>query len=237
MTEGASRADEQEDVWKPRCLTIELLSDSTFGRGGGTAGEVDVDVDHDETGLPLINGKEIHGLLRDAWLSMSAQFGEPHNTAALSLLGAAGDLLDSAILRIGDALMPPDVRKWSRFAVNRKARPLSADQILRSLTDVRRQTAQSRETGAPETTTLRAIRVVRLGSTFEAPLRWSRAPQPLELGVLAASALAVRHGGLGRNRGKGALRITLDAAAGETNSPERRLARTRELTNRLRDDQ
>ena len=54
----------------PQTLHMELLSDATFGRGEGTAGQVDTEVEHDEFGIPYIGGKAVRGLLRDTWLSM-----------------------------------------------------------------------------------------------------------------------------------------------------------------------
>ena len=45
-------------------LTIELLTDTTFGRGDGVAGLVDEEVEHDsQTGLPIIRGRTLKGLL------------------------------------------------------------------------------------------------------------------------------------------------------------------------------
>ena len=193
----------------PERLTVELLSDTTFGRGEGTAGAVDVEVDHDACGLPFVHGKVLHGLLRDAWLSMRRHFPELADSAR-GLLGTEGDLAESAVLRLGAGLLPEDVRLWVRYAVGRAEEPLRPEQILHTLTAVRRQTAQSRLTGAALEPTLRCSRVVLRGLTFEAPLTWLSPPEPGHLQCLALCALAVRHAGLGRNRGRGFVRLTLD---------------------------
>ena len=194
----------------PGNITITLLSDATFGRGEGTAGEVDVEVEHDQDGLPFIGGKVLHGLLRDTWLSMKDCFPDLQD-AAKSVLGREAALQDEeAILKIRDAVLPDDVQAWTRYAVRRKSHPLRPEQILRSLTDVRRQTAQSRVTGAPEETTLRASRTIVRGITFEAPLAWRQVSTTEQQQVLALCALGTRHGGLGRNRGRGFLEMTLD---------------------------
>lgn len=194
---------------EPKSLTIMLLSDTTFGRGEGTAGEVDVEVEHDKDGLPFIGGKVIHGLLRETWLSMRPAFPNLEQ-AATQVLGPEADLQETALLRIGDALLPDDVRQWVCYAVNRQREALRTKQILNSLTDTRRQTAQSRRTGAPEETTLRASRVVLRKTVFFASLTWFRPPDKNHLQVLALCVLGTRHGGLGRNRGRGFLQITLD---------------------------
>ncbi len=202
---------------EPKKLTICLLSDTTFGRGEGMAGMVDVEVEHDKCGLPFIGGKVLHGLLRDTWLSMWTSF-KGLESAAKLVLGqeAILDPTEEAILEIKDAVLPDDVQDWVRYAVHRKTNPLRPEQILSSLTDIRRQTAQSRETGAPEKTTLRASRVVVRGISFQAPLIWRRPPMPDEKKVLALCALGTRHGGLGRNRGRGFLQLTLDGDIAKT---------------------
>ena len=46
-------------------LRITLVSDATFARGDGVAGEVDQEIDHDRDGFPRINGKRLNGLLKD----------------------------------------------------------------------------------------------------------------------------------------------------------------------------
>ena len=130
----------------PQALVIELLSDTTFARGEGTAGVVDVEVDHDDLGLPVVRGKRLHGLLRDAWLSMRRHFPELAQ-AACRVLGEEADLDERSILRIGDGTLPEEVRTWVRYAVGREGHPLRPEQVLTTLTDVRRQTAVSRATG------------------------------------------------------------------------------------------
>ena len=193
----------------PQTLVIELLSDTTFARGEGTAGIVDVEVDHDDLGLPLLRGKRLRGLLRDAWLSMRVHFPEL-SEAACRVLGEEADLNEQSILRIGDGTLPDDVRSWACYAVGRESHPLRPEQVLATLTDVRRQTAVSRATGAPEETTLRSSRVVLRGVQFVASLHWLMEPGRNEIRCLALCALALRQGGWQRNRGRGFLRVTID---------------------------
>jgi hypothetical protein len=189
----------------PRSLQIRLLSDTTFARGSGTPGEVDVEVEHDpRTGLPLLRGKTLHGLLKDAWLTMAPAFPDL-SAAAERLLGREGDLDERAILRVEDACLDEMVQDWVRYAVGRESRPLAPGQIFRALTDIRQQTARDRQTGAPRETTLRASRVLLHGATLIAPLRWLQPPGAEEVRCLALTTLALRHGGLGRSRGRGFL--------------------------------
>lgn len=193
----------------PNRLVIELLSDTTFGRGEGTAGAVDVEVEHDAFGLPVLGGKALRGLLRDAWLSMQGHFPDLH-AAGRRVLGPHGDLDETAILRIGDAVIEQPTRGFFVAAVEREDHPLSPAAILASLTEIRFQTSEERTTGAPARTTLRSTRVVVRGLTLAAPISWLAAPDALDTKCLALAVLATRHAGLARNRGRGHLRITID---------------------------
>lgn len=196
---------------RPSFLQIELLSDATFSRAEGAPGVVEIDVEHDDLGLPFIGGKTLRGLLRDSWLSMCRHFDELAE-AAERVLGRVRATDESCRLRVGDALLSADIRSAVRRASRRNETPLTPETILRGCTDIRYQTAESRQTGAPETTTLRASRVVIRGFVFASPLLWLDGDRPTkeDLRVLALSALATRHGGLLRNRGRGHLRLTLD---------------------------
>lgn len=193
----------------PSVLTVELLSDATFASGEGTPGLVDVDVASTPEGLPFIRGKTLHGLLREAWLTMRRSFPELE-AAGERLLGREGDRQETAVLRIGDAHMDDATVAWARHAVHRSRVPLHPQEILATLTDVRTQTARSRTTGAPEHGTLRSSRVILRETTFHAPLAFQPQPGTEELRCLAFCALGTRHGGLGRNRGRGLLRCLLD---------------------------
>lgn len=198
-------------------LRIELLSDATFSRGEGTAGIVDTEVEHDEFGMPFLGGKTIRGLLRDSWLSMTPYFPEL-NGAAERVLGRSQALDESCKLRIGDALLPKPIREVVRKAVERKDHPLSNTVVLGGFTCIRYQTAEDRKTGTPETTTLRSSRVVLRAFLFDSPLSWldGYKPDAEDLRILALCALASRHGGLLRNRGRGHIRITIDGDLART---------------------
>lgn len=198
-------------AWVPATLQIQLLSDTTFSRGEGTAGVVDTEVEHDADGLPYIGGKTIRGLLRDSWLSMQAHFPEL-NEAAARVLGHSESLEDTCRLRIGDAVLPKAVRDVVRQATHRGRNPIDPHTILEAFTTVRYQTAEDRKTGAPEETTLRSSRVVLRSFSFESQLSWLDGyhPEEADLQVLALAALTTRHAGLLRNRGRGHVQMTFE---------------------------
>jgi hypothetical protein len=193
----------------PGAIAIELLSETTFSSGGSTAAEVDIEAEHDGNGLPRFGGKALHGVLRDTWVTIAASgpFAEL-DAAALRIFGPAKDFSEQAILRIGDAEVLPGVRSVVRRAVKRNVEPLTPMTILRSLSDIRYQTAEERTTGAPKRATLRSSRVWLRDLTLYAPLRWLQDPSPEDLLCLAMALRGSRHVGLSRNRGRGFVRMT-----------------------------
>jgi len=196
----------------PTKLVIELLSDTAVSSGTGTPGQVDSEVVHDDWGSPFIPGKTIHGLLRETWLSMRRRF-PALEESGLRLLGEEGSHMELAVLRVGDAIMPKEVLQWARYAIGRaeQEHPLQPATLLSTLTDIRAQTAISRQSGATDAHTLRYTRVVLRNTSFVAPLQWlEREPDQDLLRCLALCALGVRHIGLSRSRGLGFVRTTLD---------------------------
>ncbi|HWO26214.1 MAG TPA: hypothetical protein VNO30_46120 [Kofleriaceae bacterium] len=194
---------------RPERLSIELLSDTTFGRGEGTPGVVDIETEHDHYGLPMLRGKALRGLLRDSWLSMQEHFPDLQESGG-RVFGPHADVEETAILRIGDAVIEEQAQAFFTAAIDRQNDPLTPEAILATLTEIRWQTSEDRSTGAPERTTLRSSRVVMRGLQLWAPLSWLAATGPNDGRCLALAVLATRHGGLARNRGRGHLRITIN---------------------------
>ncbi len=202
-------------------LKFELLSAATFGRGDGLPGLVDREVEHDRNGLPFLRGRTLRGLLAEETDGLLDMLGidrsqtqhderkKKWKDAGDRLLGIGGRMTDeTGIMRVGDACLPEGVRRL--IAVSLEARQqatggLTPTDVLESLTAIRRQTAMT-PFGAPETASLRAMRVVLPGTIFEARLTFDHSPNERERALLAASILAWRRAGTGRNRGRGRLR-------------------------------
>jgi hypothetical protein len=200
----------------PSFLDITLLSDATFGGGTGVAGEVDLEIDHDELGLPRICGKSIRGLLKDTFTSMAEAFQIVPESAA-KIFGVEGALLSPCILHIADARVEESVRSWIAYALSIN-RNISPRDVLHSLTDIRYQTAEERTTGAPARHSLRSSRVIAAGLTLRACLSWQGAEDAESLRYLAMAALGTRHAGVARNRGRGLVTILLDGNSEWTRS-------------------
>ena len=188
-------------------LTVMLKSDATFGRGEGVAGLVDLEIEHDQYGMPFINGRTLKGLLVEEWANLRfALRSNRFDSTACWLFGVSGATqgAGSAMMHVGSAELPPDLRQALRTDPK-----LSPSKILAALTTIRRQTALDAEDAAHEEGSLRAMRALIRGTQLIAPLQFDEEPQPDQLALLAACALAVRRGGSGRNRGRGRLALLL----------------------------
>lgn len=195
-------------------LCITLLSDATFGRGDGVAGLVDAEVQHDEAGLPFLNGRTLKGLLgaecADILYGLSqsrkAQ-SEKWQMAGDRLFGKSGAALEGgAILRIGQASLPDDLKQALLCDIQNEF--YTAADVLDTLTALRRQTAMD-EWGVPKESTLRTMRVILRGTVFWADLEFIEPPLEEDTALLAATIKAFRRAGTGRNRGRGRISAEL----------------------------
>jgi hypothetical protein len=203
---------------KEYTLKLELLSDATFGRGDGTAGLVDVEVQHDRHGLPYLGGRALKGLLGaecdDLVFALEKAGKKDWLAVADRLFGRSGAAMQGrAILRIGPARLPDDLRAAIAWDVNEKK--LTRVEVLDTLTSLRRQTAMDPVTGAPRKETLRTLRLVLRGTTFTSRLTFFQEPSEDDLALLAATVKALRRAGTGRNRGRGRLQANLLDGAGQ----------------------
>lgn len=206
---------------KTFCLKFTTKSDSTFGRGDGLAGLVDVEVVHDKYGLPFLNGSTLKGLLEEecanilfalreqrSWEGLHEEFCR----SAQHLFGNPGsNESDKSILHIGNAMLPRDLRELIAYELEKpvKSRKFYSEDILNSLTSIRRQTSIGEKSGAPKKGSLRSMRVVLREMPFEAELSFTKDPESMDLALLTACIKALRRAGTGRNRGRGKLVSTL----------------------------
>lgn len=198
-------------------LHIKLLSDATFGRGDGVAGLVDQEVEYDTaTGLPFLRGRTLRGLLVEECANIVSalpdNLRERFDKAGEYLFGSPGSGPGTeGHLIVGAAQLPEPVQDAVANAVD--AKQILPMAVLDSLTDIRRQTAVDEATGAPDEGSLRSMRVILRQTLFTAELQLisqeGDAEQDDALALLAATTLALRRAGTGRNRGRGRLRACL----------------------------
>ena len=191
----------------PTSIRITLKSAATFGRGDGVPGLVDREIEHDAKGFPFLRGKTLKGLLAESAenvlfsLEQFTQNKKEWRDAKNTLFGEGGrGLKERGSLHIGDAQLPADLRE--------AAKDWSKEDILYSLTGIRRQTAINPD-GGPDHATLRSMRVLLPGITLEAPIQFDAPTDEHQLQLLAAAVLDLRRAGTGRNRGRGWLNAEL----------------------------
>jgi hypothetical protein len=195
-------------------LSLRLRSDAAFGNGDGIPGLLDLDISYDEAGCPFLGGRALKGLLRDAAeqlrYALADRWSAALHTSSQRLFGSSGaGVSGNALMHVGAATLPPALLAALHAHVADPHDPLTADQVLEALTTLRRQTAVDSVVGAPETGSLRTVRVLLRETLLLAPLQFAESPSPTDLALLAACALAVRAAGTGRNRGRGALQVLL----------------------------
>lgn len=195
-------------------IELTLESDTTFGRGDGVAGLIDAEVQHDEFGLPILRGRALKGLLAEECANIlfsleSLGKKSAWELPAQRLFGIAGSGLQTdARMHVGDMKLPEELRQAVRYEIQENQ--LTADEVLTSLTTIRRQTAMT-EHGAPKENSLRSMRVIVRETVFEAELMFDEHldPDSLEIALLGACCASLRRVGLGRNRGRGRVEAKL----------------------------
>lgn len=192
-------------------LKIQLLSDTTFGRGDGVAGLVDQEVEHDAYGFPYLRGRTLKGLLREECENLIAvltSYQPDWLGVAYKLFGEPGSELSSkGILYVGDACLPQDLR--AAVAKQIDAGYLAKTDILSSLTTIRRQTSIEAQSGVPDKGSLRSARVVVRELEIFANLDFQQEPTDAMKSLISVGTLALRHLGSGRHRGRGHVKCKL----------------------------
>jgi CRISPR-associated protein Csx10 len=191
-------------------LRIELKSGLCAGSGAGRPGFVDREVCFDRLGLPFIPGRSLKGLLRDAYRGLPPVVltGLPREC---DIFGGTGDIASGPI-QVGNARLKshPELSAWldQVYADGKLRATIRREEVIGHFSEIRRQTAMDRESGAPLQDTLRATRVVRPGEdmVMEAGI------EGLESGhrsAVALAAAALQEMGTARTRGLGEVKCSL----------------------------
>jgi CRISPR/Cas system CSM-associated protein Csm3 (group 7 of RAMP superfamily) len=194
-------------------IRIQLLSETTFGRGDGVAGIIDREVEQDADGMPYLRGRTLKGLLCEEADNMIATISDESVqkqwlAVADRLFGQPGSTLDTqSAMHVGDACLPEAFRQAVSAAV--KLEQITQTEVINSLATVRRQTAIDKELGIAAEGSLRSFRVILRKQKFSANLLFYQQPIPEMLALLQVSTLALRRTGSSRNRGLGHVQCKL----------------------------
>lgn len=196
-------------------LEIHLQSPLTSASGEGRVGLVDRDIAFDELGLPILPGKRIKGLWRDAYRNVVDAWtlcGQA-STPVDQIFGEVGQKSGEtdACLYIGNAelVQVTSLKEWLKYLQNQHIRKLHPDDVLEFFTTVRSQTSIDRRTGAAREDTFRLTRTMRTDRVFLAPVHLSIDPCQELLNALAVSAAALQYIGTARTRGLGKVRCRM----------------------------
>lgn len=226
-------------------LKLKLLSETTFGRGDGQAGVVDLEVQHDAFGRPFWSGRAVKGVLVNEcadildMLSGSADYAEWCEAARWLFGGPGSGMGQGSNLSFGEAHLPDDLHRFFERQFQQQVNPLLDDPrledeaarralvareqeryrklLLRSISADRSQTALG-EDGTAKEHSLRSQRVLMPGLTLVADLHFYDEPQARHRGLLAACVKALHSGGSRRNRGRGDIEASLLADGEEITS-------------------
>lgn len=198
-------------------LTIELLNATLPGRGDGVAGYLDVEVQHEDSGLPYLGARSIKGLLVAQCaeiLGAPALRDHPSHArlemAAARLFGRPGSRHeDSGALRISHARLPDDLREALGIAQQADGSAFPREDVIEAFTTIRRQTSVDEETGVAADKTLRAMRVLTAGLKFWSAVVLDVEPDSSMRGLLGACVMGLRAIGRDRARGLGRCEVRL----------------------------
>ena len=219
-------------------LQITLLSSLTSAAGEGRVGLVDRDVAFDDLGLPILPGRRLKGLWRDAYRDVAdvwRQCGKSPTPAA-QIFGESGQKpgTGDACMYVGNAEVKKAsaLKPWLEYLQHPEKRKLHPDDVAQHFATVRIQTAIDRGTGSAKENTLRLTRTLKSGWVFRARVRFVESPDEALQNALALGAAALQHMGTGRTRGIG--KVCCRLIARDENNQERDL--TEQALQALSDD-
>ena len=187
-------------------LRFQLESDATFGRGDGIPGLIDRDIALDVYGCPYLHGRTLKGLLVEVCADILFALQSPKiwKDAADHLFGVPGRRNERGIEHVGHAQLPTALH-----ATIQSSKDWAPHEITASLTTIRRQTALEIG-GAPDSGTLRSMRVILRNTLFESRLTIMGKMSTEDEALLAACVKGLRRAGTVRNRGRGRVAAWLE---------------------------
>lgn len=188
------------------CFQVTLLSETIFGSGQSIPGEVDLEIIHDENGLPYFKGKTFKGKIREQLMALSMLTNDKKlGQEVKKLLGVPGDNGES-ILKFSDCEVKKEVKEYLTYGIRHNA--FTPNELMNALTQTRKFTSIG-ENGVARSGSLREIRVINPGLVFQCNVFSLEEMTDYRLGILATGAKMLRKLGSMENRGKGRVEIKL----------------------------
>ena len=198
-------------------LEIKLKSPLTSAAGEGRVGVVDRDIAFDTLGLPIIPGRRLKGLWRDAYRDVVDAWHQcKQDTTPVELVfgdtgmrpyqGDACIHIENAELHIENAKLNDisSLKEWLAYLQHPSIHKLHPDDVMQHYATVRAQTAIDRHSGSAQENTLRLTRTLKQGFVFRAPVNFVEiTPDKPLLHALALAAASLTYMGTARTRGLG----------------------------------
>lgn len=187
-------------------IKIEIKSPTLLGSGEGWGSIIDTDIVFDRLGLPYFPAKRLKGLLRESAQEVIEMFKKaginvPSNIN--DLFGEPGQKESTPISFLNLYLSKyEEIKKWLNWALNKYENILSSELITETLTETKQQTAID-EKGIARPHSLRTVRVLRPGLTFEGKIEIENENDDQLVKLLAIACMNLRRIGTNRNRGFG----------------------------------
>lgn len=200
-------------------LEIVLKSDLCTSSGENYNALIDTDIVYEEHGLPLIPAKRLKGVIREAALEL-VEFGLFKEEIYHELFGMEGIQNSAFIL---DNAYLENYEKYVKDLEHCNDQMLKHPQrVLKLYTYTRTQTALD-ENGTAKKNCLRTFRVVNSGLKFMAQLTVTENLTKKQVELLKNAVSMVKHIGMNRTRGMGAVEMSLlpDYEKTEENSGKR----------------
>lgn len=183
-------------------IQVKLLTETIFGSGYSIPGSVDLEVVHDEYGLPFMKAKTFKGNFRDAMSNVIHFLGnKEYGHLEKKLLGEENDGLNTwETLKFSDCMISENIRNILIYGINKGS--TNSMEIKEALTEIRSFTSVE-DNGSYKEGSLRKMRVIKKGLVFYVKLYCDRELSEDELGLIATTSKYLRHIGTMRTRGKG----------------------------------
>lgn len=198
-------------------IRIQLQSETIFGSGLSVPGSVDLEVLHDQNGLPYMKAKTIKGKLReeieaivDSIKAINLNQYQHYYKIVEKMFGQSFSNEEkkekSSSIYFSNCTIDPQVRLAVEQAVQQRV--ISSYEVLNGMTE-QRYFIQVNENGVAEDGSLRQIRVIKPGFVFITPLYCSQDINKEALELLACGASSLRYLGSMESRGKGSVVCSL----------------------------
>jgi len=209
-------------------LDIETIGAVAPGSGTGSAGAVDREVVHDDLGLPVLPGRRMKGVLKEAAqevyevLSLCGLWDEALLMVPDDLFGTPGQGASCALdIRRAQLVGHKPLADWLRYAtrMHSSAGLFHPEAVLQNYCETRGQTAMDPGTGGPTQNSLRVTRLLKKGVCFEAKGQidaLSPADTERALNTLVLACRQLRRMGLSRNRGPGRIFVKINCPEAAT---------------------